>query len=200
MNKRGRRFAGWHDITGVYTRVPYVDDTLVGGTGRTLSLYQLQSDPELRQFRITNPPDFSSDINAVSLGLFKHMSNNWQLTASATWLRATGTLQEGQGGPGEAGTGVGIIQRGGVQFRQFGQDPNNFVNVDGRLKSDVEWQFKVQARLPAAGRLPGLRELRRTATERIWCGARAPCGRSRRFPRTVRSCSSRVARTAGSRT
>jgi outer membrane receptor protein involved in Fe transport len=151
VNKRGRRFAGWQDITGVYTRVPYVDDTLVGATRRTLSLYQLQSDPELRQFRITNPPDFNSDINAVSLGLFKHMSNNWQLTASATWLRATGTLQEGQGGAGEAGTGVGIIQRGGVQFRQFGQDPNNYVNVDGRLKSDVEWQFKVQLvyQLPA---------------------------------------------------
>jgi hypothetical protein len=40
---------------------------------------------------------------------------------------------------------VGIIQRGGLQFRQFGQDPNNYVNVDGRLKSDVTWQFKVQA-------------------------------------------------------
>jgi hypothetical protein len=46
---------------------------------------------------------------------------------------------------------VGIIQRGGLQFRQWGQDPNNYVNADGRLKSDVEWQFKVQAvyQLPA---------------------------------------------------
>jgi hypothetical protein len=92
-----------------------------------------------------------SDINAVSLGLFKHMADKWQMTASATWMRAEGTLQEGQGGAGEAGSGVGIIQRGGLQFRQFGQNPNSFVNVDGRLKSDVEWQFKVQAsyQLPA---------------------------------------------------
>jgi outer membrane receptor protein involved in Fe transport len=149
--KRGRRFAGWQDITGEYSRVPYVDDLGDNPTGRTLQLYQLQSDPEGREYRITNPPDFNSDINAVSLGLFKRMTGKWQMTASATWMRATGSLQEGQGGAGEAGTGVGIIQRGGLQFRQFGQDPNNYVNVDGRLKSDVEWQFKVQAmyQLPA---------------------------------------------------
>jgi outer membrane receptor protein involved in Fe transport len=145
VNKRGRRYAAWNDITGVYTRVPYVDDTLTGGTGRTLQLYQLQSDPEARQFRITNPDGFESDINAVSLALMKRMTGRWQMTASATWMRATGTLQEGQGGAGEAGSGIGIIQRGGLQFRQFGQNPNSFVNVDGRLKSDVEWQFKVQA-------------------------------------------------------
>ncbi len=152
--KRGRRFAGWLDITGSYVRVPFVDaglGPLDVPTGRTIELFQLVSNPEDRQFRITNPPDFNSDINAVSLGLFKRMTDKWQLTASATWLRATGSLQEGQGGAGEAGSGVGIIQRGGLQFRQFGQDRNNYVNADGRLKSDVEWQFKVQAvyQLPA---------------------------------------------------
>jgi hypothetical protein len=79
------------------------------------------------------------------------MADKWQMTASATWMRAEGTLQEGQGGAGEAGSGVGIIQRGGLQFRQFGQNPNAYVNVDGRLKSDVEWQFKLQGiyQLPA---------------------------------------------------
>ena len=151
VNKRGRKYAAWNDTTGVYTRVPYVDDTLTGATGRTLQLYQLQSDAEDRLFQITNPDGFNSDINAVSFALVKRMTGKWQMTASATWLRATGSLQEGQGGAGEAGSGVGIIQRGGLQFRQFGQNPNSFVNVDGRLKSDVTWQFKVQAsyQLPA---------------------------------------------------
>jgi outer membrane receptor protein involved in Fe transport len=149
--KRGRNFAAWEDITGEYARVPYVDELGSDPTGRTIELYQLQSDPEARQFRITNPPDFDSDIQAASLALFKRMTGKWQMTASATWMRATGSLQEGQGGAGEAGSGVGIIQRGGIQFRQFGQDPNNFVNVDGRLKSDITWQFKVQTtyQLPA---------------------------------------------------
>jgi outer membrane receptor protein involved in Fe transport len=149
--KRGREFAGWQDVTGVYEQVPYVDDEFVGATGRTIELFHLLSDPADRQFRITNPPLMTSDINAVSLDFFKRMKDKWQLNASATWLRATGGLQEGQGGAGEAGSGIGIIQRGGLQFRQWGQDPNNYVNVDGRLKSDVEWQFKVQAiyQLPA---------------------------------------------------
>ena len=60
VNKRGRKYAAWNDITGVYARVPYVDDTPRGATGRTLQLYQLQSDPEERQFRITNPDGFNS--------------------------------------------------------------------------------------------------------------------------------------------
>jgi hypothetical protein len=146
--KRGRKFAGWQEIAGQYIQVPFVDDglgPLDNPTGRTIQLFQLVSDPNERQFRITNPPNFNSDVNAVSLTLLKRMADNWQLTASGTWLRATGSLQEGQGGAGEAGSGVGIIQRGGLQFRQFGQNPNSYVNVDGRLKSDVEWQFKVQA-------------------------------------------------------
>ncbi len=146
--KRGRRFAGWQDITGQYVRVPFVDSglgPLDEPTGRSIELFQLVSDPELRQFRITNPDVMKSNINAVSLTLLKRMSDKWQLTANGTWLRATGTLQEGQGGAGEAGTGIGIIQRGGLQFRQFGQNPNSYVNVDGRLKSDVAWQFKAQA-------------------------------------------------------
>jgi outer membrane receptor protein involved in Fe transport len=152
--KRGRDYAGWLDIQGTYQNVPYVDESLGpldNPTGRTLELVQLLSDPEDRQFRISNPPSMKSDVNAVSFGLHRRMLDNWQLTASATWMRATGTLQEGQGGAGEAGSGVGIIQRGGLQFRQWGQDPNNYVNADGRLKSDVEWQFKVQAvyQLPA---------------------------------------------------
>jgi hypothetical protein len=152
--KRGRRYAGWEEINGTYIRVPYVDESLGPldrPTGRTIELFQITSDPEDRFFQITNPDIMQSDIHAASLNLVKRMSDKWQLTASATWMRATGTLQEGQGGAGEAGTGVGIIQRGGLQFRAFGQNPNSYVNVDGRLKSDVTLQLKAQMlyQLPA---------------------------------------------------
>ena len=154
VHKRGRDYAGWLEVAGEYTTVPF-EDTGLGEldqpTGRTIELIQLTSDPNLRQFRITNPEIMESSIHAVNLTLTKRMSDKWQMTAAATWMRATGTLQEGQGGAGEAGSGVGIIQRGGLQFRQFGQNPNSYVNVDGRLKSDVEWQLKLQAlyQLPA---------------------------------------------------
>src|SRR6185436_4167404 len=109
IHKSGRRYAGWQDITGEYVMVPF-QDTGLGPldvpTGRTIELFQLVSDPELRQFRITNPPIMKSNIDAVSLSLLKRMTGKWQLTASGTWMRARGTLQEGQGGAGEAGSGV----------------------------------------------------------------------------------------------
>ncbi len=44
-----------------------------------------------------------------------------------------------------------LQQRSGLQFRDFGKNPNDFVNTDGRLVLDVPWNFKVQAmyQLPA---------------------------------------------------
>src|SRR5262249_50913163 len=61
-----------------------------------------------------------------------------------TWLKAEGMVQESH-------SGVGIQQRSGLQFRDFGKNPNDFVNADGRLRLDVTWNFKVQAvyQLPA---------------------------------------------------
>jgi hypothetical protein len=72
------------------------------------------------------------------------MSGNWQMNASVTWMRATGRVQE-------SSSGVGIQQRGGLQFRDFGKNPNDFVNTDGRLRLDVTWNAKLQVlyKLPA---------------------------------------------------
>ncbi len=151
VNKRGRDIAGWEETVGTYVQIPFTDDLGTMPTGRTFPIFQLVTDPAGRQFRITNRPEFLSDVNAVSFGFLKRMQDNWQLNASATWMRAEGTLQEGQGGAGEQGSGVGITQRGGLQFRNFGRNPNSLVNVDGRLRSDVEWQIKAQLvyQLPA---------------------------------------------------
>jgi hypothetical protein len=151
VNKRGRDFAGWEETRGTYVRIPYTDDVGSGATGRTFDIFAITSDPADRFFQITNRPELKSDINAVSFGINRPMRNRWQLALSATWMRAEGSLQEGQGGAGEQGSGVGITQRGGVQFRNFGRNPNMLVNADGRLRSDVEWQGKAQAvvQLPA---------------------------------------------------
>jgi outer membrane receptor protein involved in Fe transport len=150
VNKRGRRFAGWEETRGTYVRIPYTDDVGEGATGRTFDIYAITSDPADRFFRITNRDELESNINAVSLSINRPMRNRWQLGASATWMRASGTLQEGRGGAGEQGSGVGIEQRGGLQFRNYGRNPNMFVNIDGRLRSDVEWQLKAQV----VGQLP----------------------------------------------
>lgn len=135
--KRGRDYATWTDITGTYVQVPFLDDTGPGATGRSIPVFQLVSDPASRQFRITNGADTGSDVHAVSFAVLKRMTGKWQLNASVTWLRGTGRVTESV-------SGVGISQRGGLQFRDFGKNPNDSVNTDGRLRLDVTWSAKGQ--------------------------------------------------------
>ena len=52
-----------------------------------------------------------------------------------------------------------LQQRSGLQFRDFGKNPNDFVNTDGRLVLDVPWNVQGPGDVPAARRVPGLREL-----------------------------------------
>jgi hypothetical protein len=142
--KRARDYATWTDIAGQYVQVPFTDDLGDTATGRTFPVFQLVSDPADRQFRIANGEDTGSDVHAVTMGLMKRMTGNWQGNLSATWLRGTGRVTESV-------SGVGISQRGGLQFRDFGKNPNDYVNSDGRLRLDVTWSAKAQLlyKLPA---------------------------------------------------
>ena len=144
VHKRGRDYAAWQDIAGTYVQVPFVDNLGENPTGQTLQVFQLVSDPGERQFRISNPPGVGSDVDAVGFGLLKRMTGKWSLNASATWLRATGRLTDSI-------SGTTLQSRGGLQFRDFGKNPNHFVETDGRLTLDVAWAFKVQGmyQLPA---------------------------------------------------
>jgi outer membrane receptor protein involved in Fe transport len=135
--KRGRKLQAWEDTVGQYVQVPFTDDLGDNPTGQTLNVFQLVSDAGDRNFRITNPPGVETDVHAVSFGLLKRMTDKWMLNASATWLRGSGRIQE-------SASGVGIQQRSGLQFRDFGKNPNDFVNTDGRLRLDVTWNLKVQ--------------------------------------------------------
>jgi outer membrane receptor protein involved in Fe transport len=142
--KRGRQLQAWRDTAGQYVTVPFTDNLGANPTGRTFDVFQLVSDPAERRFEISNPEGVETNVHAASFGLVKRMSNNWQLNSSVTWLRGTGRLQE-------SASGVGIQQRSGLQFRDFGKNPNDYVNTDGRLRLDVTWQFKTQLvwQLPA---------------------------------------------------
>jgi outer membrane receptor protein involved in Fe transport len=142
--KRGREYAGWADITGQYVQVPFTDTLGQNPSGQTFNVFKLVSDPAARTFRITNPPGVESDVHAASLNFIKRMSGRWSLNASATYLKAEGRVQESR-------SGVTLQQRSGLQFRDFGKNPNDFVNTDGPLVLDVPWNFKVQAmyQLPA---------------------------------------------------
>src|SRR5262245_49874487 len=145
VNKKGRDLEAWQDTGGQYRSVTFVDDLGDDPTGQPIEVFQLVNDPSLRKFRITNPPGVSTDVHAVSLALNRPMRDKWQFGGSVTWLRGTGRLQE-------SASGVGIQQRSGLQFRDFGKNPNDFVNTDGRLRLDVTWNAKAQfvVQLPAA--------------------------------------------------
>jgi outer membrane receptor protein involved in Fe transport len=144
VHKDGKKFAAWQDIAGQYTQVPFTDNLGDDPTGRTFNVFQLVSEPGDRQFRISNPDGVGTKIDAVSLDLLKRMTGKWQMNGSVTWLRATGRVTDSI-------SPVGIQQRGGLQFRDFGKNPNDFVNTDGRLRLDVTWNFKLQFlyKLPA---------------------------------------------------
>ena len=49
-----------------------------------------------------------------------------------------------------AARNTSIQQRSGLEFQPFGRNPNDFVNIAGRLNGDVGWQYKLQTvvRLP----------------------------------------------------
>jgi outer membrane receptor protein involved in Fe transport len=142
--KRGRDYAGWQDTTGVYVQEPFTDTLGDSPSNQTFNIYRLVSDPGDRAFRITNPPGVQSDVHAATLNIVKRMTNRWSMNASATYLTADGRVQESR-------SGVTLQQRSGLQFRDFGKNPNDFVNTDGPLVLDIPWNFKFQTifELPA---------------------------------------------------
>ncbi len=138
INKRGRDYAAWRDLTGVYQEVPYVDSVGANPTGETITVFRLVSDVEDRNFLMTNDPEhMKTDIDAFTVQVTKRMSSNWQLTSALTYMKSEGRL-------GASNSGVAITQRSGLQFSSFGQNPNNFVNTFGRLPGDRPWTFKNQ--------------------------------------------------------
>ncbi len=166
VHKRGRNFAAWRDIGGIYEDFVWIDgdygcadpvsaacsidldgdgagdlDGQVdpGGdpfaTGTPITLQRLIGGD--RDFLITNRDEMDNDIWAASLGFVRPMANKWSLNASLTWLQSEGRTPD-SGGPSS------VQQRGGLQFRNFGRNPNDFVNSGGRLRGDLPWQFKSQ--------------------------------------------------------
>ena len=134
--KRGERFGGWEDVGGSYAVVPYRDDQGSEATGGIINVLQLQNDPADRLFLLTNPSQMFSRYNAGTLTLTKRMSRHWQAVASLVVSRSTGRL-------GSSGTGLKASQTSAASG--FGQNPNDFINTDGRLIGDRPVLFKVQA-------------------------------------------------------
>ena len=134
--KRGERYGGWEDVGGSYAVVPYLDDQGAGATNAAINVFQLQSDPASRLFRLTNPSQMFSRYNGGTLTLTKRMSHHWQAVASLVVSKSTGRL-------GSSHNGLKDSQSSAAG--SFGQNPNDFINTGGRLLADRPLLFKVQA-------------------------------------------------------
>jgi carboxypeptidase family protein/TonB-dependent receptor-like protein len=130
LHKRSRDLPGWLDTGGTYEPFTYVDNLGQNATGQSLTLFELVSPLADRRLVFTTPPGTKSDVNAFSLAATKRMSHNWQLTTSAVFQRATGDNVEGTSAT--------------LNFREFGQNPNDYVNSNGLLGRDRFFTFKTQ--------------------------------------------------------
>jgi hypothetical protein len=136
VRKWGRRFAAWTDTVGTYSPVTIVDDTGQDPTGRSIQILRLTSDPGAREFELGNSDDVFTDVHAFTANLTKRMTR-WYANASVTYLRAEGAV-------GGSVRNTSIQQRSGLEFSTFGRNPNDLVNIAGRLSGDVGWQYKMQ--------------------------------------------------------
>jgi Carboxypeptidase regulatory-like domain/TonB dependent receptor/TonB-dependent Receptor Plug Domain len=138
VHKRGKNYGGYTETAGEYESTVYRDDQGADATGRDIVVQRLLSDPSDRLFFLTNPDGLSTRYNGLSIGVFKRMANNWQLTSSLVLSKSTGRVGSSTGGNlSSQSTGANV---GGG----FGRNPNDFVNTDGRLIADRPVTFKTQ--------------------------------------------------------
>ena len=135
--KRGRDYSTWQDTAGVYEDAVYIDDQGTDATGAAIPVQRLLSDPADRFFQITNDERMNTRIHALTVQFIKRMSSNWQTNTSFSYTDTDGALPSGRGGP-TGGQSTALV------FSSFGQNPNDFVNVQGRLTGERRWMFKSQ--------------------------------------------------------
>ncbi len=134
IHKRGERQGAWTDTGGQYQPVPYIDSD-PEGTGRPITVFQLQNAPEDRLFLLTNPDQMFSKYSGVDIQMVKRLSNRWQATFGLTLSKAEGRLGSSNLRPID-----GTQSTAGT----FGQNPNDFINTGELQTSDRPVVLKTQ--------------------------------------------------------
>ena len=137
VHKRSREGAAWRDTTGQYEPVTILDDTGPGATGRPIVVQRLLTDPADSVFELSNDSRVKTDTHAVTAQVVKRMSKGWQLVAAYTHLDSNGVLPSGR-------LGLLDAQRATARFSRFGQNPNDYVNAEGKLLGNRPHTFRTQ--------------------------------------------------------
>ena len=149
--KRGRHFGAWTDVGGTYTPVTYEDVEGVDASGQSTSPCSAATPiPTESIFLLTNPPEMFTPLQRGDHPAPE--AHGGQLAGrrvARVLSRTTGRIGVEQPGPAR-------IEPNSVA-RRFGQNPNDFVNTDGRLTYDRPVTAKLQfVYMLPAGFLVGL--------------------------------------------
>ena len=143
VRKWGRDFAAWRDTVGTY--VPVTDRRrLRAGSHRPDHRDSpVDERPGARKFELGNSDGVFTDIHAFT-------REPDQADDIAGMPTRGSPICERPERSAEARRSTSIQQRSALEFSTFGRNPNDFVNLDGRLIGDVGWQDKLQGvvRLP----------------------------------------------------
>ena len=151
VHKKGGGNGAWRDVSGQYAPAVYSDTAGTDASGREIAIERLVSAPETRGFLLTSPTEMFTRYDGFLLQVTRPMQGRFQLTGSLVLSPARGRLGSSLNGP--RGEQQSVAQG-------FGQNPNDFVNSDGRLIEDRPVAVKVQASELVAGRVPRERQLR----------------------------------------
>ena len=133
VHKHSDQQTAFPDVGGTYRLIPYA----APAGANVPQVYQLTSGLASRQFMLTNDPRMFFDYDGVQFEVKKRMSNKWQANVGLTLSKATGR----QGSSSATSTPLSSqISTAGT----FGQNPNDFINSDGRVVGDRPVVFKTQ--------------------------------------------------------
>ncbi|MGE0815301.1 MAG: carboxypeptidase regulatory-like domain-containing protein [Vicinamibacterales bacterium] len=161
VGKRSRRQTAFNDIGGQYTLVPFA-----APAGASVSqVYALTGGSRL--FQLENDDRMFSDYNGVAFEVKKRMSNRWQANFGLTLSKSTGR----QGSSSARSTPLtSQTSTAGT----FGQNPNDYINSDGRLIGDRPVVLKTQFVYQAPFGITASMNLQAQSGRPIYAEVRAP--------------------------
>ncbi len=132
VGKRSRNQTAFNDIAGRYSLVSY------GGApagANVPQVYRLTGGDRL--FQLMNDDRMYSDYNGVAFEMKKRMADRWQANFGLTLSKSTGRQgsSSARSSPLTSQTSTAGI---------FGQNPNDYINSDGRLVGDRPFVMKAQ--------------------------------------------------------